>query len=97
MCEESQKIARLEVSVTTIIKTVDEIKANQQKILDRGHVHDLESERYRVLIDEIVEEKRVKIARVEAITDKLITGGLWSAAVLLLTLAWHGLKGKIGG
>ena len=97
MDDQASKVAVLEIYVKTIMADVDEIKDTQKEILVSASEHAIDSERYRILLDEIVDEKRAKIERMDVIKDKLITSSIWGIVVLLLTSAWAGLKGKIFG
>lgn len=97
MDDQASKVAALEIYVKTIMVDVDEIKDTQKEILVKHHAHDIESEHYRTLIDEIIHEKRAKSARIEAITTTLLSRGMLATLGLILLLAWAGLKGKIFG
>ena len=97
MSDLGERVATLENEVESIEKNIDEIHTSQKEILDSYHRHEIESERYRLLIDEIIEEKRAKVARIEAITEKLITRGVIAAIGLVLLLTWAGFKAKVGG
>ena len=96
MSDQGERIAKLEQSVSSLVGVVSGIDDNQKKILDNYHHHEVDSEKYRLLIDGLVEEKRVKVARMEAVTQKLITTGVWGTIVFFLGLAAAAIKSKLG-
>ena len=97
MTTPEEQIAVHENEIQDIRRDIAEIKDSQKHILDSYHHHEVESERYRLLIDELIDERKAKVARIEAITEKLITRGVLATIGLLLLLAWAGFKTKVGG
>ena len=96
------RIAVLESEVILIRKSIDEIRNSQKEILSSYNKHDIESEHYRTLINELIEEKKIKTANAKAklearsaIIDKLITAGILSSMGIILALAWSGLTDKL--
>lgn len=96
------RVAVLENEVELIRKSIDEIHSSQKEILNNYNKHDIESEHYRTLIDELIAEKKMKTASEKAklearsaIVDKLITAGILSSIGIILTLAWSGLTDKL--
>ena len=96
------RVAVLENEVELIRKSIDKIHSSQKEILNSYNKHDVESEHYRTLIDELIAEKKVKTASEKAklearsaIVDKLITAGILSSMGIILALAWSGLTDKL--
>lgn len=102
MSTTESRVAVLENEVELIRKSIDEIHSSQKEILNSYNKHDIESEHYRTLIDELIAEKKMKTASEKAklearsaIVDKLITAGILSSIGIILTLAWSGLTDKL--
>ena len=102
MSDHEERVAVLENAVANIQGDIKYIRGNQQEILSKYHNHEIESEHYKTLIDELIEEKKMKVAEAKskvaarsAIVDKLIVAGIISSMGIILTLAWHGVIDKV--
>lgn len=95
MSEQEKKLAVHESEIADIKKYVQDIKDVQREILNSYHAHELDSVKYKALVDEIVKEKESKRLARQAMTDKLITSSIWGVLVLVVTLMYHGIKAKL--
>ena len=97
MSETTERVAIHDNEILEIKSEIKDIKSMQSEIISKFHQHDKDSAKYQVLVDELITEKKSKIASRNAITSKLIESSIWGAILLLLTLAWVGLQNKLHG